>query len=444
MQAYERYKDSGIEWLGEIPEHWKVKRIREIATLFGRIGFRGYNQSDLVDEGEGCITISPSNIIEDSMFFEKNSYLSWTKYFESPEIMIFENDILIVKTGSTVGKVGIVKGLTERATINPQLLVLKNIRADNNYIYRYLYTGLFYDFIKSNAIGSTIPTISETKIGNLPVIFPPLPEQQAITAFLDEKCSKIDEAVRIKQQQIEKLKELRQITIHNAVTKGINPNAEMRDSGIDWIGEIPRHWEVKRLKNLGYFINGYAFDSNDFKNEGVKVLKISNIQTMSIDWSDLSYVDKKFYDNLGKYRVLKGDLVFALTRPIISTGVKATLVNTDEQILINQRNSILRSSKDFDIKWLYFILLDTNFIQEFDNNIDKTGQQPNISTYKIGNIPVPFPSKETINKIISHLEAHTAKIDEAIARKTEQIAKLKEYKQSLINEVVTGKVKVTN
>src|SRR5690606_14089306 len=149
--------------------------------------------SDLVDKGEGCVTISPSNIVEDRMVFEKNSYLSWTKYFESPEIMIFENDILIVKTGSTVGKVGIVKRLTERATINPQLLVLKNVRADYNYLYRYLYTGLFYDFIKSNTIGSTIPTISETKIGDLPVIAPPLPEQEAIAAFLDDKCGKIDE-----------------------------------------------------------------------------------------------------------------------------------------------------------------------------------------------------------------------------------------------------------
>ena len=149
-------KDSGVAWIGDIPEHWEVKKIKEIATLKGRIGFRGYNASDLVNEDEGAITISPSNILDDKTFFEKNSYLSWKKYYESPEIMIFNDDILLVKTGSTVGKVGIVKNLNQSATINPQLLVFKKVKVNKDYLFFYLYSDFFFDLIKSNS-----PPLSE-------------------------------------------------------------------------------------------------------------------------------------------------------------------------------------------------------------------------------------------------------------------------------------------
>lgn len=211
-------KDSGIDWIGEIPKHWEVKKVKEVSSLYGRIGFRGYNQSDLVGEGEGCITISPSNIVDNHMVFAKNSYLSWEKYYESPEIMIFNDDILIVKTGSTVGKVGIVKNLNEKATINPQLLVLKNIKMNVDFYYEYLHSSVFFDLIKSNAIGSTIPTISETKIGNLPILTPPPSEQEAIVAYLDEATNKIDQAIAQREAQIEKLKEYKQSLINAAVT----------------------------------------------------------------------------------------------------------------------------------------------------------------------------------------------------------------------------------
>jgi type I restriction enzyme S subunit len=121
-------KDSGIEWLGEIPEHWEMKRIRHVAQIFGRIGYRGYKTTDLVLKGEGSITISPSNMKNYYMDFLDCSYLSWEKYEESPEIMIFNGDILFVKTGSTYGKSSLVDKLPEKATINPQIIVLKEIQ----------------------------------------------------------------------------------------------------------------------------------------------------------------------------------------------------------------------------------------------------------------------------------------------------------------------------
>lgn len=211
-------KNSGVDWIGDIPEHWEVKKIKEIATLKGRIGFRGYNASDLVNEDEGAITISPSNILDDKTFFEKNSYLSWKKYYESPEIMIFNDDILLVKTGSTVGKVGIVKNLNQSATINPQLLVFKKVKVNKDYLFFYLYSDFFFDLIKSNSIGSTIPTISETKIKNLPVVLPPDEEQLNILQKLRIDVDRFDKISKAYQIQIDRLKEYKNILINQAVT----------------------------------------------------------------------------------------------------------------------------------------------------------------------------------------------------------------------------------
>lgn len=213
-----KFKDSGVEWIGKIPEHWEVKRLKEICKAFGRIGFRGYTTSDLVDEGEGAITISPSNIKEEFMIFEKCSYLSWNKYNESPEIQIFENDILMVKTGSTYGKIGIVKNLPQKATINPQLLVLKDIKINADYFYSILKTHIVQTQIETEVIGSTIPTISETKIMNIKVAIPKSDEIETIVEKTNEINLKFDSAISLKEQEIEKLKEYKMSLIDGVVT----------------------------------------------------------------------------------------------------------------------------------------------------------------------------------------------------------------------------------
>jgi len=212
-------KDSGVDWIGEIPEHWEVRKLKAFCKAFGRIGFRGYTTADLVDEGEGAITISPSNIKENEMVFDKNSFLSWHKYDESPEIKIRENDILIVKTGSTYGKIGIVKKMPQKATINPQLLVLKDIKINPDYLYELLKSEMFQIQVEKNVIGSTIPTISETKILGFSV---PMPkgekEFNTISDYIYEINEKLFALIKLKQQEIEKLKEYKTVLIDNVVT----------------------------------------------------------------------------------------------------------------------------------------------------------------------------------------------------------------------------------
>ncbi|HVT84291.1 MAG TPA: restriction endonuclease subunit S [Chitinophagaceae bacterium] len=213
-----RMKDSGVEWIGEIPEHWEIKRLKELCKAYGRIGFRGYSTSDLVNEGEGAITISPSNIKDDEMNFERCSYLSWTKYEESPEIKIFENDILMVKTGSSYGKVGLVKNIPQKSTINPQLLVLKEVQINTDYFYELLKSNIVQLQVARGITGSTIPTISENKILKFKVSIPPDTEIVSIIKHINAVKQKFEDPIKLKYLEIEKLKEYKSSLIDSAVT----------------------------------------------------------------------------------------------------------------------------------------------------------------------------------------------------------------------------------
>ena len=447
-----------------------------ICDIFGRIGFRGYTVADITTKGNGAITLSPSNIKDQRFSIANSTYISWEKYNESPEIMIFKNDIVIVKTGSTIGKIGFIHDVIEKMTINPQLVVLKNIRVNNKYLYYVLISVFFQDQLKTGTAGGSTPAISQEKINNFVL---PIPikeqEQTAIANYLDHKTTEIDTLIEQKKQLIVLYKEERTATINHAVTGKLdvckmselgcsglkdgqdfnnpinqvnpkNPSADkrkMKDSGIDWIGEIPEHWEVKRLKYLGSIVNGNSFKSDDFVDKSeCRVMKISNIQTMKVDWTDDSYLPDEFFNEYPNHKINKGDLVFALTRPIISTGIKATIVDEEDRILLNQRNAVFRPIKPETNRWLYYIILSSIFLEEFDSLIDKTGQQPNISSNDIANISIPLPPVDECLNILGFLESKFSSIDSLITNTEKEINLLQEYKTALISEVVLGKVDV--
>lgn len=223
-----KMKDSGVEWIGEIPESMDIIRIKFISDIFGRIGFRGYTQDDLVNEGDGAISLSPSNLKSFRMSYDKCTYISWSKYEESPEIKIENGDILFVKTGSSYGKSCIVKDLPEKATINPQLIVFKNIKCNNKYLFYLLQTWIVDTQTQWYVTGGTIPTMSQDKIANfyLPY-YKDNYKQQQIVHFLDRKCTAIDTAIEKKKKAIEKWEEYKNALIYYAVTGKIDCRNEV-------------------------------------------------------------------------------------------------------------------------------------------------------------------------------------------------------------------------
>ena len=170
-----------------IPPDWKSTKIKYFSKLFGRIGFRGYTTEDLVDEYEGAISLSPSNMIDGRTVTEKCTFLSWEKYYESPEIMINENDFLLVKTGSTYGKVSFVDEVKHPMTLNPQIAVFKNVKINSRYFFYSLNQGIIQDEFKFSNTGSTIPTITQETVVNLSITLPSLDTQKQIADFLDKE-----------------------------------------------------------------------------------------------------------------------------------------------------------------------------------------------------------------------------------------------------------------
>lgn len=211
-------RDSGIDWLGQIPEHWEIKKLKAISDIKGRIGFRGYTNSDLVEQGEGAITLSPSNIVNGKMSYKKCSYLSWHKYFESPEIMVANGHILFVKTGSSYGKTAFVTDLPMEATINPQFSLIKPKKV-NPYFLNYAISSQYFKLqVERGVIGSTIPTISQSAIGNMLVLTPPLSEQISIMEYLNSHFEDLDSIISNCERMISLLQERKQIIINEIVT----------------------------------------------------------------------------------------------------------------------------------------------------------------------------------------------------------------------------------
>lgn len=187
---------------------WKTVKLDELCTIKGRIGYRGYTKADLVEKGNGAITLSPSNIISNKLSFNKNRYISWEKYYESPEIMLEIGDIVFCKTAS-IGKLALVEKLPEKTTLNPQFVVLKNITCNAKFLHYYMQSTFFNKQLSKIVGGAAIPTVSQKNLGNLIIFIPPLPEQERIVTKLDAAFAEIDEAVELtalKKEQINKFK----------------------------------------------------------------------------------------------------------------------------------------------------------------------------------------------------------------------------------------------
>ncbi|MEA4986243.1 hypothetical protein SDC9_34869 [bioreactor metagenome] len=439
MRKYDSYKNSGVEWIGDIPSHWKAVPMRFL--LRQRITDGPHETPKFLPDGIPFLSVD--GIQDGELVFEGCRKISIEDHERYKQKCVVEKHDILMGKAASVGKVAQVKVDFEFSIWSPLALLKPNHEKITSSYFEYF---LKSTYAKDNAnILSTFNTQQNISMTDIPRIYYIIPnsveEQTAIAAYLDRKTAEIDELIADKKRLLELYEEEKTAIINQAVTKGINPDAPMKDSGIEWLGEIPEHWETSPLKYLGKFINGFSFKSTDFETTGVRVLKISNIQHMRIDWSDESFIDEIFYETHENFRVLENDLVFALTRPIISTGIKVALIDTTEPILLNQRNSIYRPT-DINVKWFYYIILSSNFIQEFDSRIDKTGQQPNISSNDIGEIKITIPNEDEQYEIISFIDAVCSEIENKRVKTQKLIDLLTEYRTALISEVVTGKIKV--
>lgn len=424
-------KDSGIEWIGEIPKDWALISFGYIADVFGRIGFRGYTVEDLVDQGDGPITLSPSNIVDQKLSLNKCSYISWDKYYESPEIQINFGDIILVKTAS-VGKCTIYTS-KELATLNPQLVVLKNLKCNNKYLYYALISDVGQIPILLDNFGSVIPTITQNSLCHYKIPLPSISEQNIIASFLDSKCAEIDKVIDATKASIEEYRTLRQAIITEAVTKGLDPDVEMKDSLNPYIGQINAEWNEKKTKysfRIRKDIAGYegptvlsitqkGIRPKSLKNgEGQQAENYSNYQHVSIGNYAMNHMD-----------LLTGWIDISKYEGVTSPDYRVFIL-TDETDCIPEY-------------YLYFFQMcySNKIFYKLGRGVSGLGRW-RLPAEQFLNFVIPKPSKKEQKDIASFLDTKCSEIDSLIKSKEKLIEELTAYRKSLIFEYVTGKKEV--
>ena len=423
-------KDSGIKWIGEIPEEWEVVPMKAHFYMKGRIGWQGLKADEFIDEGPFLVT--GTDFLNGKVNWDTCYHISEERFNEAPEIHVKNNDILITKDG-TIGKLAYIVNKPNKVSLNSHLLILRPTKSfiDNYFIYWALQSPNFEYYSGLVQSGTTMASLSQEKIGNYKLALPPLTEQQRIATYLDTKCGEIDELIGIQEKFIEELKAYKQSVITEAVTKGLNPNAKMKDSGVEWIGEIPEEWENRKMKTLVSFINGYAFDSASFKTVGLyPVIRIGNIVNENISYESCTYVNQN--DGLDGYSIKEGDLLIAMSG---ATTGKVGRVKSNQKGYINQRVGIIRGNY---IEGIFYILQTFGF-EEYVKLSSIGSAQPNISSTGILNFTIPVPPLSEQHLIATYLDNKCSQIDSLIALKQTKIDELKSFKKSLIYEYVTGK-----
>lgn len=420
MKRYLKYKDSGVKWIGEIPEHWEVLPIKRIAPLV-----------KAKTEDKTLNYIALENIESYS-----GRLLSYNTSSPESDCNTFcVGDVLFNKLRPYLTK-SIVAEFDGMCT--SELLVLRT-NQNNKFLNYVLLSPKLIDLINASTYGAKMPRANWTFIGGCNAPLPPLDEQQAIVAYLDEKVGKIDRYISEKEKEIVALDELKQATIANAVTRGLDPNAPLKDSGIKWIGNIPQHWEVRRIKS--YFKNiagcGFSIDLQGNTSGDYPFCKASDINGQDVLLTTAkNYVSKAVAES-EKYNVIP---VQSIVYSKIGEALKKNhrKITACECIVDNNCAALcIKESHrdDMDITFFYYITKSIDF-SIFDNG----GTIPCVNNQKLMSSYIPYPSVNEQKSIVEYLNTKTAKIDQMKDGIKSEIEKLKEYKQRLISDVVTGKV----
>jgi type I restriction enzyme S subunit len=417
MKKYEHYKNSGVEWLGEIPEHWEVSRL---GTLLNPISTN--NRTDLpllsITREKGVILRDLDSEGENHNFIPDD--LSNYK-------MIRKGQFGMNKMKAWQGSYGI---SDYDGIVSPAYFIFDlDSKIEPKYFHTSIRSKLYISFYGSASDGVRIGQwdLSKPRMKQIPFLIPPKLEQTAIANFLDDKTTKIDQAIAIKQKQIELLKERRQILIHKAVTRGLNDKVKLKDSGVSWIGKIPEHWEVKRLKYVANLVS----DKMLSKGNPLNYIGMENIES----WTGNYIATNSETEGLANY-FKQGDILFGKLRPYLAKVYLAK----DEGICTTEF-LVYRNNKEIFNWYLHLLMLSFEFINLVDSSTYGS-KMPRANSDFIGNQLIPIPPKEEQTEIAEFIETATTKIATAISLKEQEIDKLKEYKMSLIDGVVTGKVKV--
>ena len=437
MKSYSKYKPSGVDWLGEIPEHWCIWKMTRICEKIGD----GLHGTPEYEEGSGIFFVNGNNLSNGKIEINEN-----TKEIESKNFNLIKKEIslgsVLYSINGTIGNIAIYNGENILLGKSAAFFVCRN-KIINLYLFHYLTSNSVLIHLNSTTEGTTIKNVSLDTLRNLKIPLPSLEEQQSIINFLDYKTGQCDRFIANRQKQIELLNEQKAAIINKSVTKGINTNAKMKPSGIEWIGDIPEHWKVSKVKfiaNVKGRIGFRGYTITDLVDEGQGALTLG---ATHIDKNGEINLTKPVFISWDKYyespeiMVEQGDILVVQRGSIGVVGI----VNLDiGYATINPSLTILK--KVNMNRYLLFLQLRSKIVKEHINvNFNETAV-PMLSQNQILNFNILLLPTEEQQSIVDFITKETSKIETLISKYQKQIDLMQEYRTALISQAVTGKIDV--
>lgn len=435
-------KDSGVKWVGTIPANWEINKIKYISTLKGRIGWQGLTSEEYTNEGAYLIT--GTDFEKGSINWDTCVHVPMRRWEEARDIQIENGDLLITKDG-TIGKVAIVKNMPGKTSLNSGVLRIMPIEGySRRFLYWVIQSEEFWNWFNyKNAGNSTIIHLYQGDFAEFVYAFPNYAEQESIADYLDMHCAKLDSIISDLEQQIETLQKYKKSLITEAVTKGLDKSAPMKDSGIEWIGKVPETWDIKRIKYISILITkGATPDDISFIEDElhpIRFIKAENIQNGKLHQEPEFFITTADNVTLQRAILRDKDILFVIAGATIGKVAKmrAELMPCN----LNQAVCLIRM-KASQCPDYYNYVLQSNITSVVINLLTVQAAQPNLSMGNIANIKVPVPLLEDQIVIAGFLDAKCKQIDDTLAIKQSQLETMRAHKTSLIYEYVTGKKRV--
>jgi type I restriction enzyme S subunit len=443
---YSKYKASGVEWLGEVPEGWTATPIKHLGRLKGGAGFphekQGVEGQELSFHKVNALAQADGN----GLLLRSDNTITRETALQLGAFVFPTQTIVFAKVGAAL-LLGRIRLINHNACIDNNMmgLVVQHDKFCNGFV-RHAMSLVRFDLI---ANPGAVPSLNEGQIGGFRLPVPPLAEQVAIATFLDRETAKIDGLIAEQRRLMELLKEKRQAVISHAVTKGLNPNAKMKPSGVEWLGDVPEHWEVGKLSRLVSTRKGVAFKADDFTDEGIPVVKASDIKGLTIRQSEIC-LPTSYSQQYPKAILRTGELVLSTVGsiPEVRNSAVGQLGKVPEELsesLLNQNTVVFTPSGSTLMNDFLFLILQTiGYRDHLDLHAHGTANQASINVSDMLDFFVPLPSAEEQIKIARFISEELGKFDTLTAEAQRAIDLLQERRTALISAAVTGQIDVRN
>lgn len=440
MKPYPAYKPTGLAWLPQIPEGWEVKRLKTVATKIYK--GKGITKDEVVSGGN-CSCVRYGEIYTKYQVSFRQCFSKTNLNEVGVPAYFYKGDLLFAGTGERIDEIGkcIAYLGDEKCMAGGDIIITKH--NENPLFMSFAVNSPYAQYQKSQGkIKLKVVHISASEIGNLVVALPPLAEQERIAAYLDGVCAKVGKLVSAKKRQIELLKEAKQSLVTRAVTRGLDASVPLHDSGIDWIGEVPQHWEMPHLSSLTTKIGSGKTPKGGaaiYTNHGVMFIRSQNVYFDGLRTEDISYITDEIDSTMPSSRVQKDDVLFNITGGSIGRGC---VFSTDDRANVNQHVCIIRCRQNRILPQYLVNVLFSNVGQESMRRCQNEGNRESLTFVQIGGFSIPLPPLAEQREIAAYLDSKCAAMDGLVRKFEQQIELLEEYKSSVISSVVTGQIDI--